>query len=86
MAKYSIEIKRSAAKEIERLPNKDLKAVLKKIDLLAENPRPKGCKKLSNEEKYRIRIGDYRVLYLIDDGAIVIYVVKVGHRGDVYRA
>lgn len=85
MGKYKIEIKRSAVKEIERLSRKDIKAVLNEIASLSDNPRPYGSKKLSGKEKYRIRCGDYRILYAIEDDVLVIYVVKVGHRRDVCR-
>ena len=85
MAKYRVEIKKSALKEIERLPQKEIKVVLEKISALSENPRPHDCKKLSGEEKYRIRVGYYRILYLIEDDVLIVYVVKVGHRKDVYR-
>jgi len=84
MVKYKIEIKRSAIKEIKKLPSKDLKKILAKISSLADNPRPKGCVKLSADEKYRIRIGVYRILYEIKDKLLVIIVVKVAHRKDVY--
>lgn len=84
-ADYKIEIKKSAQKEIKNLPNKELKKVVDKINSLAHEPRPAGCKKLSGEEKYRIRVGSYRVLYSIEDDVLVIYVVKVGHRKDVYE-
>jgi len=85
MAKYKVEIKRSAAKEINKLPAKEIKKVLKIINSLAENPRPAGCLKLSNNEKYRIRFGVYRLLYEIYDNLLLIIVVKVAHRKDVYR-
>lgn len=85
MADYKIKIKKSAQKEIKQLSDKDLKRVVDKIALLAKDPRPEGCKKLSGDEKYRIRVGNYRVLYSIEDQILVIYVVKVGHRRDVYR-
>jgi mRNA interferase RelE/StbE len=85
MAKYKIEIKKSAAKELNNLPSNDLKKIIQKIQNLAENPRPHDCKKLTGEEKYRIRSGDYRILYLIEDNVLIIYVVRVGHRRDVYR-
>jgi len=85
MAKYKIEIKKSAVKEIEHLPRKEIKAILVTIASLSENPRPHGCKKLSGQEKYRIRCGDYRVLYSIEDKVLIVFVVKVGHRKDVYR-
>ncbi|MBI4309410.1 MAG: type II toxin-antitoxin system RelE/ParE family toxin [Candidatus Omnitrophica bacterium] len=85
MAKYSIEIKKSAAKEIETLPKHHLQAVIQKIHSLADNPRPPGCEKLSAQDKYRVRCGDYRILYTIEDMVLTVCVVKVGHRRDVYR-
>ncbi len=85
MGRYRIEIKKSAVKEVERLPLKDMKAVLERIECLCENPSPYDCKKLSAEEKYRIRCGNYRILYCIKDDILIIFVVKVGHRKDVYR-
>ena len=85
MASYKIELKKSATKEIEKLPQKVLHRILEKIQLLSHDPRPQGCKKLSREEKYRIRIGEYRVLYEIVDDRLIVYVVKVSHRKDVYR-
>jgi mRNA interferase RelE/StbE len=85
MGKYKVEIKKSAVKEIEHLPRRDLQAVLDKIASLAVNPRPHDCKKLSAQEKYRVRCGDYRILYSIEDDILTVYVVKVGHRKDVYR-
>lgn len=79
MGNYKIEIKKSAAKEIEDLPSVILKRVITHIKELADNPRPVGCKKLSGEEKYRIRIGNYRILYEINDEIVTVYVVKVAH-------
>ena len=85
MAKYKIEIKKSAAKELSNLPTKDLKIIIQKIQNLAEDPRPSGCKKLTADEKYRIRSGKYRILYIIKEDVLVIYIIKIGHRRDVYR-
>ena len=85
MADYSIEIKKSAAKEIRRLPNDVLKRILSKIESLQNDPRPAGCKKLSGDEKYRIRVGVYRILYKIEEKKLIVYVVKVGHRREVYE-
>lgn len=85
MGKYKVEIKKSAVKEIEHLPRRDLQAVLDKIASLVVNPRPHDCKKLSGQEKYRVRCGDYRILYSIEDDILIVYVVKVGHRKDVFR-
>lgn len=85
MARYKIEVKKSAAKEIAHLPRKDTQAVLARISALAENPRPPDCKKLSAQDRYRIRCGDYRILYSIEDDILIVYIVKVGHRKEVYR-
>jgi len=85
MGKYKIEIKKSAVKEIEGLSKRDLQAVLEKMGSLSENPRQHGCEKLSGQEKYRVRCGDYRILYTIEDVVLIVYVVKVGHRKDVYK-
>jgi mRNA interferase RelE/StbE len=85
MGKYKIQIKRSAVKEIQRLPAKDLKKILKIIEGLSENPRPFGCRKLSGAEKYRIRSGRYRILYLIKDAVLIVYIVRVALRKDAYR-
>jgi mRNA interferase RelE/StbE len=85
VASYSLRIKRSAAKEIEALPLKDRRRVVARIESLADNARPPGAEKLSGEDKYRLRQGDYRILYEIVDAALVVTVVKVGNRRDVYR-
>ena len=85
MANYKIEIKKSAAKEISKLPKVAIKRIVNKIQTLSDDPRPNGCKKLSGDEKYRIRIGVYRVLYSIMDENLVIYIVEVGHRKEIYE-
>ncbi len=85
MASYKLLIKRSAAKELEGLPPKVRRRVASKIAALGTAARPPGVEKLSGQEKYRIRQGDYRVLYSIDDSAQTVTVVKIGHRRDVYR-
>lgn len=85
MADYKIEIKKSAQKEIYSLQNNYLSKIIKKINSLSKNPRPSGCKKLSGDEKYRVRVGSFRILYSIEDDVLVIYVVKVGHRNNVYK-
>lgn len=85
MADYKIEIKRSAAKELEKIQEKDRDRIIEKIQGLSEDPRPPQSKKLSGEEKYRIRQGDYRVLYQIHDEIITVVVVKVAHRREVYK-
>lgn len=85
MASYSVVIRRSAGKEIEALPTADRRRVVARIQALATDPRPVGCEKLSGEEKYRLRQGDYRILYEITDRELIVTVVKVGNRRDVYR-
>lgn len=85
MASYKLSIKGDAEKEVRLLPKGDLKRVIRKIQSLAENPRPEGCEKLKGEEGYRIRQGDYRVVYLINDSEKTIQVLRVGHRREVYR-
>ncbi len=85
MAAYSIFIKKSAARELEGLAKKDLPKVLERIEALAENPRPAGAEKLAGVELWRIRQGDYRLVYSIEDNVLTIWIVKVGHRRDVYR-
>lgn len=85
MASYKILFKQSVAKDLRQMPDKDVQRILQRIDGLADDPRPAGAEKLSGEEKYRIRQGRYRILYMIDDNVITVTVVKVGHRRDVYR-
>ena len=86
MARFEVLIKRSAVKEIESIPRKkDRQRVVRRIQALAEDPRPPGCRKLSGRDRYRIRQGSLRVVYAIEDEQLIVYVVKVGHRKDVYR-
>lgn len=85
MASYSVEIKKSAAREIAALPLKDRLRVVERIVRLAEDPRPVGCEKLSNDDKYRVRQGNYRILYQVRDSELIVSVVKVGDRKDVYH-
>jgi mRNA interferase RelE/StbE len=85
VASYSLLIKPSAVKELEALSPKDRRRIIARIAELAQEPRPHGCEKLSGGEQYRVRQGDYRVVYGVDDEAHSVLVVKVGHRRDVYR-
>ncbi|PYO94484.1 MAG: type II toxin-antitoxin system mRNA interferase toxin, RelE/StbE family [Gemmatimonadetes bacterium] len=85
MASYKVLIQRSAAKELEGLRPKVRRQVAAKVAGLAVTPRPQGVEKLSGQEKYRIRQGDHRVLYSIDDTAETVTVVQIGHRRDMYR-
>ena len=85
MARYRLFVKRSAAKEIETIPTKkDRQRVVARIASLADEPRPRGCQKLAAGERYRVRQGRYRILYTIEDDRLVIVVVKVGDRKEVY--
>ena len=73
-------------REIEAIPQKaHRQRVVSRIRALAEDPRPPGCEKLTGQDRYRVRQGSYRIVYSIEDDALVVYVVKVGHRGQVYR-
>ena len=86
MSRDSVEIARRAIRSIAGLPPKEQRRIRAAIDLLAEEPRPPGCVALSGEESvYRVRVGDYRILYEVIDGRLVIHVIRVGHRRDVYR-
>lgn len=86
MANYRLLIKPSAAREIEAAPKKDRLRIIKRILGLSSDPRPAGSEKLSgHDDKYRVRQGAYRIVYSISDAELVVSVVKVGHRRDVYR-
>jgi mRNA interferase RelE/StbE len=85
MARYRIEVKKSAAKELSGIPKRDLLLILARIQSLADSPRPPGSVKLTAEEKYRIRQGSYRILYTVEDGVLTVYIVKVAHRKDAHR-
>ena len=85
MAKYKITVKKSAAKELEEIPGKELRKIVRRIQSLAQNPRPHGSQKLSARQRYRVRQGDYRIVYSIDDKDSVIDIVKIGHRREIYR-
>ncbi len=83
---YRIEVKPSAQKELGKLPQAVRKRIAAQIDTLAANPRPRGVKKLADQQNvYRVRVGDYRVLYTIEDDALLVLIVSIGHRREVYR-
>ncbi len=82
---YSIEIKHSAAREIEALPLSDHRKVVERIGRLAEEPRARGCEKLAGGGRYRVRHGDYRIVYSVEDALLIVWIVRIGHRRDVYR-
>ena len=85
MARYSIVVRRSVSKDLDRIPKRDTQRIIKAIRALSDDPRPPQSKKLSGEEKYRLRCGVYRVIYEIQDKILVICVVRVRHRKDAYR-
>jgi mRNA interferase RelE/StbE len=83
---YAVEIKPSARKELEALPDHVLSRVLRKIESLSDNPRPAGCKKLKGyKDLWRIRVSDWRVVYIIDDAVRVVSVTRIAHRREVYE-
>jgi mRNA interferase RelE/StbE len=85
VARYRLQIKPSAAKDLEAIPSKkDRQRIVARILKLPDNPRPPGCEKLSGQDKYRVRQGRYRIIYAIEDDNLLVYVVKVGHRKNVY--
>ena len=86
MVVYNIFFKDSARKDLDSIPKNDLQRIIERIGNLAENPRPSGCEKLSGHEKYRLQQGNYRIIYSIQDTQLTIWVVKVGHRREVYRS
>lgn len=85
MGRYRLLFKRSVAKDLRGLPRPDVSSLLRCFDALTEDPRAPGCEKLSGQERYRVRQGPYRIVYEIQDAVLVVVVVKVGHRREVYR-
>jgi len=87
VAKYSVRLKASAAKEIENIePKKVRRQIVDRIELLSVEPRPPGCEKLAgHSDRYRIRQGHYRIVYSVADEVLTVIVVRVGHRSAVYR-
>lgn len=85
MASYRLLIKPSAAKELEDVPREDRRRLVTRMRELADKPRPPGAEKLSGHDLYRVRQGNYRILYEIIDHDLTVTVIKVGHRREVYR-
>jgi len=85
MGKYKLVFKKSVAKDLRSIPNKDVARILKCIESLSDDPRGPGCEKLSGQERYRIRQGIYRIIYEIVEDELIVVIVRVGHRGAVYR-
>lgn len=86
MARYEIVLRKSVRKDLEPIPKRDVQRILADIAELANDPRPPQSRKLSGSEKYRLRCGVYRVLYEIQDAILIVCIVKVGHRREVYRS
>jgi mRNA interferase RelE/StbE len=85
MAGYKVYFREPVEKDLRLIPKKDLKKILQRIEPLATEPRPPGSEKLTGQEKYRLRYGRYRILYSIQDKERTVWIVKAGHRRDVYR-
>ena len=85
MASYRLTFKKSVTKDFLLIPKDDVGRILKRIEALADDPRPMGSEKLSGQERFRVRQGVYRIVYEIQDEELVIVVVKVGHKREVYR-
>ncbi len=87
VAKYAVDLKPSVRKELERLPATLIERIFPKMEALGVEPRPVGCKKLKGgQQEWRIRVGDYRVVYTIDDSKLRVSVTRIRHRSEVYGA
>jgi len=82
---YSIEIDRYAVKQLKSLPNEDIEKIKSKILELGKNPRPSGYIKLKGTEAFRVRVGNYRIIYEINDKDFVVIIVAIGHRKEIYK-
>lgn len=85
MAEYKIHFRESVEKDFRTTPKKDVKKILQRIELLAAEPRPLGCEKITDQERYRVRQGRYRIVYPIQDDEFTVWIVKIAHRKDIYR-
>ena len=86
MGDYTVRVKPSARKELEALPDNVVARVLQKMEALRSTPRPAGCKKLKGyKDQWRVRVGDWRVVYIIDDTAKLVSITRIAHRGEVYE-
>ncbi len=81
---HQIQIRKTAQKQLDKLPDDIADTLLDAIETLAENPRPKGCKKLKGRSGFRIRKGDYLIIYDVYDNVLIIDIIAVGHRRDIY--
>lgn len=84
--RYELRVRPSVAKDLRGLPKADIERILARMETLRDDPRAPGCEKLSGAELYRARQGVYRIVYEIHDACIVVEVIRVGHRSDVYRS
>ncbi len=85
MARYELRVRPSVAKDLRGIPKSDVKRILVRMEDLRDDPRAPGCEKLSGAELYRVRQGVYRIVYEIHDERVTVEVIRVGHRGEVYR-
>ena len=85
MAGYRVFFRKSVEKDFSVIPKKDVKRILNRIKALEKNPRPPGSEKLTGQERYRLRQGRYRIVYSIQDNELTVWVIKIGHRKNVYR-
>lgn len=85
MGKFEVIFKQSVAKDLRQIPKKDVTRILNRIKALSIEPRPPGVEKLSGQDKYRVRQGAYRILYEVRNNELIVVVVKIGHRRDVYK-
>jgi mRNA interferase RelE/StbE len=83
---YRVDLRRPAQKSLDKLPKPDFQAVIEAIKGLAQTPRPRGIEKVKSTGLWRIRQGDYRIIYAIDDNEHIVTIVRVGHRREIYRA
>jgi len=85
MARYEVRVGASVAKDLRGVPRADVRRILTRMEGLRDDPRPPGSQKLSGDERYRVRQGNYRIVYSIMDELLVVEVIKIGHRREVYR-
>lgn len=85
MARYELRVRPSVVKDLKGIPKADVERILVRMESLRDDPRPPGSEKLSAQERYRVRQGNYRIIYGIEDAEVVVEIVKVGHRREVYR-
>lgn len=85
MARYELRFRASVTKDLRGIPRVDVERILSRIDALRDDPRPPACEKLAAQERYRIRQGNYRLVYGVEDAALIVEVITVGHRREIHR-